>query len=119
MSLEAYEHCFKKAKELGVVLGVGTDFVMQWTTKYPECFFEELEYFVELGFTPLEAISCATKNGGIILGQEHNLGTLEAGKLADLQVIDGDPLKSLDVLGNPEIVITGGKIHQFPKSLLK
>ena len=54
----------------------------------------------------------ATKNGAIILGKQDELGTIEAGKLADLQVVSGDPLKSFDVLGKPEIVMINGKIRQ-------
>ena len=58
-------------------------------------------------------LASATKNGAIILDKEKELGTIEAGKLADLQVLGGDPLKSFDVLGKPEIVMIGGKIHDF------
>jgi len=39
------------------------------------------------------------------------LGTVEAGKLADLQVLGADPLKSFDALGKPEIVFVNGKVH--------
>ncbi|MCX7975307.1 MAG: amidohydrolase family protein [Candidatus Aminicenantes bacterium] len=60
----------------------------------------------------METLVAATKNGAIILGKEE-LGTIEEGKLADLQVIAGDPLKTFDVLGQPEIVMIGGKIHRF------
>jgi len=61
----------------------------------------------------METIIAATKNGALILGKADELGTIEAGKLADIQVLKGDPLKSLDVLGKPEIVIVAGKIHRF------
>ena len=65
-----------------------------------------------LGMSRLEAITAATKNGAIILAQE-DLGTLEVGKLADLQVIGGNPLDSFDVLGDPELVMVRGRVlHQ-------
>ena len=74
-----------------------------------------MRYFLKLGFTPMETIVCATKNGGIILGKEDELGTVEAGKLADLQVIAEDPLKSFDAPGKPEIVMVDGEIHVIKK----
>ena len=52
----------------------------------------------------------ATLNGAIVLGRDKDLGSLEKGKWADLQVIDGNPLKSFEVLGKPEIVMIGGKV---------
>jgi imidazolonepropionase-like amidohydrolase len=61
----------------------------------------------------MEAIVAATRNGAMILGRADELGTVEAGKLADLQVVAGNPLESLDVLGTPEVVIIGGKVHRF------
>ena len=64
----------------------------------------------------MEVITCATKNGGIILGKGDELGTLEPGKVADIQVISEDPLKSFDVLGKPEVVFVGGKMHRFPEN---
>jgi imidazolonepropionase-like amidohydrolase len=80
---------------------------------YPGLYFTELKYFVELGASPMETIVAATKNGALILGKSDELGTIEAGKLADIQVVKGDPLKSFDVLSKPEIVIVDGKVHQF------
>jgi len=80
---------------------------------YPGLYFDEMKYFLELGVSPMETIIAATKNGAIILGRADELGTVEAGKLADLQVLSGDPLKSFDVLGKPEIVMINGQIrHQ-------
>jgi imidazolonepropionase-like amidohydrolase len=72
-----------------------------------------MKYFVELGTSPMEAIVAATKNGAVILGEDARLGTLVAGKLADLQVVGRDPLESLDALGSPEMVMVGGRLHRF------
>ena len=44
---------------------------------------------------------------------EDELGTIEEGKLADIQVLTENPLTSFDALGNPELVIIGGKVHKF------
>jgi imidazolonepropionase-like amidohydrolase len=112
-SQSMHETLFKKARERKILMGIGTDGVGGFMKLYPGLYFTELKYFVELGASPMETIVAATKNGAIILGKEDELGTVEAGKLADLQVVAGDPLKSLDVLGKPEIVILGGKVHRF------
>jgi len=94
-------------------MGIGTDSVGAFMKLYPGIYFTEMKYFVELGASPMETIVAATKNGALILGKDDELGTVEAGKLADIQVIKEDPLKSFDVLGHPEIVIIGGKVHRF------
>ena len=107
-----HETLFRKARERKILMGIGTDYVID-LNHYPACYFDELKYFVELGVNPMETIVTATKNGAIILDKADELGTIEAGKLADIQVVRGDPLKSFDVLGNPEIVIIDGKVHRF------
>ena len=59
----------------------------------------ELTFFVKyVGFTPLEVITCATKTGAEIMGRGDEFGTLEAGKLADVLVVDGDVLQDIAVL---------------------
>ena len=112
-TMDIHETLFKQARERKILMGIGTDTVGPFMKMYPGVYFTEMKIYVELGTTPMEAIVCATKNGAIILGQEKELGTIEAGKLADLQVLGGDPLKSFDVLGQPEMVMVGGKIHDF------
>jgi imidazolonepropionase-like amidohydrolase len=112
-SQSMHETLFKKARERKILMGIGTDGVGGFMKLYPGLYFTELKYFVELGVSPMETIVAATKNGAIILGKQDQLGTVEEGKLADLQVISGDPLRSFDVLGKPEIVIVGGKVHRF------
>ena len=60
---------------------------------------KELTFFVKhVGFSPLETIRCATKSGAEILGRGHEIGTLEAGKLADVLVVDGDVVGDIQVL---------------------
>jgi len=108
-----HETLFKKARERKILMGIGTDGVGGFMKLYPGLYFTELKYFVEMGASPMETIVAATKNGALILGKADELGTVEAGKLADLQVVAGDPLKSFDVLGKPEVVIVGGKVHRF------
>ena len=60
---------------------------------------EELEYYVkEAGIPPLDVIRWATKNGGELLGLGDEVGTLRPGKLADLLVVDGDPVADIGIL---------------------
>ena len=71
----------------------------------------ELEIYVrDVGLTPMQAIQAATRNAAEHLGKLDELGTLEAGKLADLIMVNGDPLKDIMSLYNVELVIKGGKI---------
>ena len=111
---EMHELLFRKAHQRGILLGVGSDAVGDMMKLYPDLYFEEMRYFVELGMTPMEAIVAATKNGGIIIGDQYGIGTLEPGKLADLQVLATDPLASFSGLGKPELVMIGGRIRRSP-----
>lgn len=72
-----------------------------------------MELFVRLGMTRMEAITAATKNGAIFLGREAELGTLEPGKLADLQIVDANPLESFQPLGRPSLVMIGGAVVRY------
>jgi imidazolonepropionase-like amidohydrolase len=66
------------------------------------------ELLVEAGFSPLEAIKIATLNGAVYLGKEKEIGSIAAGKNADLVVIKGDPSKQISDIENVEIVFKDG-----------
>src|SRR5579872_4946192 len=68
----------------------------------------EVELLVEAGFTPLEAIHIATANGAQYLGEIDKIGTIAAGKQADLVVIKGDPSKKIEDIENVETVFKDG-----------
>jgi imidazolonepropionase-like amidohydrolase len=68
----------------------------------------EVELLVEAGFTPVEAIHIATSNGAEYLGELKSIGTIAAGKQADLVVIKGDPSKNIEDIENVEIVFKDG-----------
>ena len=74
----------------------------------------ELTFFVkDVGFTPLEVITCATKTGAEIMGRGDEFGTLEKGKLADVLVVDGDVAADISLLENRKkfiAVMQGGVI---------
>jgi imidazolonepropionase-like amidohydrolase len=73
---------------------------------------KELTFFVrDVGIDPLVVLACATRTGAEIMGRGHDLGTLEAGKLADLLVVDGDVPADIALLedrGNLRAVMQGG-----------
>ncbi|MEE8460824.1 MAG: amidohydrolase family protein, partial [Acidobacteriota bacterium] len=79
---------------------------------------QEMELFVEAGLTPMEALLATTLNNAKVLGKEDELGTIEAGKYADLIILDADPL--LDISNTQEIhlVIKGGLVL-YPDVLLE
>jgi imidazolonepropionase-like amidohydrolase len=68
----------------------------------------EVELLVEAGFTPLEALHIATANGAQYLGQSDHIGTIAAGKRADLVVVKGDPSKNIADIENVETVFKDG-----------
>jgi hypothetical protein len=68
----------------------------------------EVELLVEAGFTPIEAIHIATENGARFLGQSDRIGTLAAGKQADIVLIHGDPSTKIEDIEKVEIVFKDG-----------
>jgi hypothetical protein len=75
----------------------------------------ELELLVEAGFTPLEAIHIVTYNGAQYLGEADKIGTIGAGKAADLVVIKGNPSEKIDDIENVEIVFKDGMGYDSAK----
>ena len=65
---------------------------------------------VSSGMDPDQVIQAATRSAAQHLGKLDELGTVETGKLADLLIINGDPLADITALYNIEVVIKGGKI---------
>jgi imidazolonepropionase-like amidohydrolase len=93
----------------GVELLAGTD------TMNPYCFpgfglHEELVWLVRAGLTPLEALQAATRNPARFLGRERDLGTVEPGKLADLVLLDADPLADIHNTRTIRAVVLGGML---------
>lgn len=95
----------------GVTMMCGTDTGFA-VTPYGEWHARELELFVDLlGMSPLQAITCATRNSAMTVDAK-NIGTVEKGKLADLLVVDGDPLADIRILQERDrlaAIFLGGK----------
>jgi imidazolonepropionase-like amidohydrolase len=77
----------------------------------------EIELLVEAGFSPVEAIKVATLNGAVYLGKDKQIGSIAAGKNADLVVIKGDPSKQISDVENVEIVFKDGVGYDSRKLL--
>jgi len=102
---------FQKMHKAGVNIALGTDMGYD-----PEMGTNarELEVYVKLGMKPMDAILSATRNGARALKMEKDLGTVEAGKFADIIAVDGDPLKNIAVLQekkNIQIVMKEGRVY--------
>jgi imidazolonepropionase-like amidohydrolase len=100
-----------KAQAAGVRFVLGDDY---GAIGFPHgAYGGEFRLYVEhAGVTPLDVIGWATRNGADMVGRGDDLGTIEAGKLADLLVLDGDPSADIGVLADrlPLAVIRGGEL---------
>jgi imidazolonepropionase-like amidohydrolase len=106
---ESLMETFRKMKVAGIKMGIGLDMGNE-VIELPYTYIEELEYFVEGGYSITEALVAATKTNAEILGMADELGTIEAGKLADILVIDGKPDVDLDDLANTDLVFRDGHL---------
>src|SRR5437016_3288506 len=96
-TLEGGAESARMILKAGGRLGMGGDYGFSWNPHGD--YAKELDFFVKyVGFTPLEVLRCATRTGAEILGRGQELGTLEAGKIADLLVVDGDVLADIALL---------------------
>lgn len=112
--LPSWVNSLKRAKEHGVKILLGTDTWADSATPYGEFNISEIKLLVDvLEMTPLEAITSATKYGAEVCGVGDKLGTIEAGKLADLVVVKRDPVTYIEALldkDNIRFVIKDGNI---------
>jgi amidohydrolase family protein len=67
-----------------------------------------IELLVDAGFTPVEAIHIATQNGAKFLGESENIGSIAAGKAADLVVLSGNPAQNIEDIENVQLVFKDG-----------
>jgi imidazolonepropionase-like amidohydrolase len=102
----------------GIRVCIGGDYGFAWTPQGTNA--KDIQTFVEmLGFTPMEAIQAATKYGGEIMGMGNELGMIKEGYLADLLLIDGDPVADVRILQDKSRILAimkDGKFHRAPKT---
>ena len=101
----------RTAYKAGVKFALGTDATSDIHGRNGE----EFKYMVDiLGATPMEAITVGTMNGATLLGVERELGSVTPGKLADLVMVKGDPLRDISLLARVSYVMKGGVITKQP-----
>ena len=101
------EWALRRAIELGVTIAAGNDGGAPLT--HPGDIVDELEVYVELGMTPQDALASATTATAALFGLA-DVGLVEPGHRADLLIVSGDPLTSIDALRNPDVVVAGGRV---------
>jgi imidazolonepropionase-like amidohydrolase len=76
-----------------------------------------MQFFVEAGISPMEALKATTLNNAIVMNQDGELGTLEVGKYGDLVILDADPLQDIANTEKIHLVIKNGRVLD-PATLL-
>lgn len=102
------------ARKAGIRIALGTDFSNSKNTPYLENG-KEFEAMVRGGMTPMESIKAGTIHAAYVMRMDDQIGSLEAGKLADVVVVDGDPLSDIFCLTHADhvkMVIKNGRIEK-------
>jgi len=107
---------YKLAIEMGVKFAAGSDTVFEIAAPYGKYSVVEVEKLVSvLGFSPMDAIVAATKMGAEASGIADKVGTIEKGKLADILLVDGNPLENIGILverENIKSIMKRGKVFR-------
>jgi imidazolonepropionase-like amidohydrolase len=112
----AVETC-RKMHRRGIRVLIGGDYGFAWTPQGTNA--KDLEYFVDMvGFSPMEAILAGTKLVGEIMGMSQELGQIKPGYLADVLLVDGDPVANVRILQDKSrllAIMKDGAFHKEPK----
>ena len=103
---------FQRALRKGVKIAFGTDVGgFPWDAVNEA---KEFEYETQYGMTPMQAIQTATRNAADLLGMSDQIGTLEAGKFADIVAVPGNPLSDITAMEHVGFVMKDGVIYKKP-----
>jgi imidazolonepropionase-like amidohydrolase len=100
--IQTHVNSFKKAYDAGVKIAMGTDTGTPFSKHGGNA--KELELMVNYGMSPMGAIIATTRTASEAIGLNDKIGTLEKGKLADILVIDGDPLADITILQKKNLI---------------
>jgi imidazolonepropionase-like amidohydrolase len=101
-----------RAFKAGVKVAFGTDAAV-----YPHGLnAHEFAVMVRLGLTPMQSIQAATANAADLLGWSDRVGSIEAGRFADIIAVNGDPLTNVATLEHVSFVMKGGQVIVEPRS---
>lgn len=107
----------RKVWEAGIPVAMGTDAGNVGTLHGPSVF-REMKLMAEAGLTPLQVLRSATVNGARAFGRADDLGVVAPGRLADLVILDGDPLKDVKNLSTAWRVMKDGRMYD-PAALMR
>ena len=105
------ERGVKQFIESGAVMGMGTDSGTPMNF-HSEALWREIKVHVDMGMTPMRAIAAATRVNAQIIGKARDLGSIEPGKIADIIVVNGNPLFDVTALSHVEVVVKDGVVYK-------
>jgi imidazolonepropionase-like amidohydrolase len=111
--MRAMETKLRQLRDAGVRLLVGTDAGTPLNF-HTDATWQEMDLMVRFGIPPMEVLVTATRRNAEYLGRGDELGSLTRGKLADIIVVDGNPLLSMRDLRNVVAVVKDGRVHKRP-----
>ncbi len=110
--LEIAVEAMRKMHRRGIRILPGGDYGFAWTPHGTNA--KDLEYFVDMvGLTPMETLLAATKLGGAIMGRPSELGQIKSGFLADMILVDGDPVANIRILQDRKRILAVMKDGEF------
>lgn len=114
LCMERSQRTYAELRKRGVRVVIGGDYGFAWVPQGTNA--RDIGHFVNLfGYSPSEALICATRNGGQIMGMGDELGLVREGYLADLLLIDGNPLEDVSLMWSPAhmaMVMKDGTVHR-------
>jgi len=106
--IKVHEDTFRRAMKAGVKIAFGTDAGgFDWKVNPAK----EFSSMVKFGMTPAQALRSATVTASELLGMQDKIGTIEAGKFADIVAVPGDPLADISVMEKVDFVMKGGVVE--------
>jgi imidazolonepropionase-like amidohydrolase len=117
--LEASVETHTALRKRGIRHLIGGDYGLAWNPQGTNA--RDIKYLVDYyGYSPADALICATRHGGRAMRDEGDLGTIEAGMLADILLVDGNPLDDVSVMADRSklaMVMKEGAIHSIAQGL--
>jgi imidazolonepropionase-like amidohydrolase len=112
--LEASIKTHSELRKRGIRHLIGGDYGFAWSPQGNNA--RDLEFFVDdYGYSPADALLCATRNGGLAMRGEGDLGTIREGALADMLLVDGNPLDDVSILADRHrlvMIMKDGLLHK-------